>query len=357
MPEPRIWDLSTKAAKQVGIDPKLYRRLVMQGERSWKGWQTSPKGAAGPSQLMPGTAAGLESKYGINTKDFYGNLLGGAYYLKEQLRTFKDPRKAVAAYNAGPGAVQKYGGIPPYAETQRYVQNIFRGWDPKAVQQPGQARPRRTLPGAPQQQRAGAQAKMPDFALQSLMGIVGGGSAMAGLQSLLEQETAWTAKQKAAQPKVVAKLKTPPGQRDIPVVGGQGKPPKHAKGIVALAQQYLGTPYAWGGGGPSGPSRGFAQGANYVGFDCSSFLQFCWAKQGVQIPRVTYDQFKTGRKVPKQALRPGDAVFFHPGARGPEHVGMYIGNGKFIEAPKTGDVVKISQLAGRSDYMGARRYG
>lgn len=117
---------AARAARAAGVPPNLFIALITRGERSFRGWQRSPAGAAGPAQLMPGTAAGLARKYGINPNTRYGNLLGGAYYLREQLENFKDPRLAVAAYNAGPGAVQKYGGVPPYAETQRYVQNIMR---------------------------------------------------------------------------------------------------------------------------------------------------------------------------------------------------------------------------------------
>jgi hypothetical protein len=75
---------------------------------------------------MPGTAAALGQRYGIDTSTPLGNLTGGAYYLGEQLKRFGgNARLAVAAYNAGPGAVAKYNGVPPYAETQRYVQNVI----------------------------------------------------------------------------------------------------------------------------------------------------------------------------------------------------------------------------------------
>lgn len=74
---------------------------------------------------MPGTARALEQRYKIDTSTPYGNLLGGAYYLAEQKKRFGSWRLALAAYNAGPGAVQKYGGIPPYEETQNYVRNIL----------------------------------------------------------------------------------------------------------------------------------------------------------------------------------------------------------------------------------------
>jgi cell wall-associated NlpC family hydrolase len=131
------------------------------------------------------------------------------------------------------------------------------------------------------------------------------------------------------------------------------------RGLAAanLVGEYLGTPYSWGGGGAGGPSYGTGRGASTKGFDCSALLQFAWAKQGVAIPRVTYDQWRTGTAVAKNALQPGDAVFFDLGARGPEHVGLYVGAGQFIEAPHTGASVRISNLAGRSDYVGARRYG
>jgi cell wall-associated NlpC family hydrolase len=135
-----------------------------------------------------------------------------------------------------------------------------------------------------------------------------------------------------------------------------GKVDGTAVGAVKLAEEYLGTPYSWGGGGKGGPSKGIGRGANTVGFDCSGLLQYVWAKQGVNIPRVTYDQWRSGKVVGRGQLRPGDAVFFHPGKNGPEHVGMYVGNGKFIEAPRTGLNVRISNLAGRKDFMGARRF-
>lgn len=128
--------------------------------------------------------------------------------------------------------------------------------------------------------------------------------------------------------------------------------------IVQEAYKWLGTPYSWAGGGVNGPSRGVGRGRNTVGFDCSSFIQFLASKRGVEIPRVTYDQWKVGTPVPREALQPGDAVFFRMEERGPGHVGMYAGNNKFIHAPKTGDVVKVSTLTGyyEKNFVGGRRY-
>lgn len=127
----------------------------------------------------------------------------------------------------------------------------------------------------------------------------------------------------------------------------QGPVNRPVKDIVKLAEHYLGTPYVWGGTTPKG-------------FDCSGLLQFLYKTEGINIPRTTYDQFQTGQVVKRGQLRAGDAVFFKgsDSKNGlPGHVGIYIGGGRFIEAPHSGAVVRIAKLAGRSDYMGARRYG
>jgi cell wall-associated NlpC family hydrolase len=129
-----------------------------------------------------------------------------------------------------------------------------------------------------------------------------------------------------------------------------GASPKASAAIQAgIARQ--GTPYSWGGGTPAGPTRGFNQGANTVGFDCSSFVQYAWAKAGINIPRVTGAQIDGLPKVKDLAhARPGDLLFPHRG-----HVQMYLGNGKVIEAPRTGGHVRITGL--RSSYMAIRRPG
>ena len=112
---------------------------------------------------------------------------------------------------------------------------------------------------------------------------------------------------------------------------------------VEIAKRYIGTPYSWGGGTDEGPSRGFDQGANTVGFDCSSLMKYAYAQLGVKIPRVTYDQVNAGVEVPRSQLQPGDLILFAHGGD-VHHVGMYVGDNKFIHAPHTGDVVKISSL-------------
>ena len=111
----------TAAAKKYGLDPALLAGLVKQ-ESGFDPNAGSPAGARGLTQLMPGTAAGL----GVtNVLDPAQSLDGGAKYLRQQLDAFGgDVARALAAYNAGPGAVQRYGGVPPYAETQNYVRAV-----------------------------------------------------------------------------------------------------------------------------------------------------------------------------------------------------------------------------------------
>jgi soluble lytic murein transglycosylase-like protein len=111
----------TAAAAQYGLDPALLKGLIRQ-ESNFDPAARSGAGAQGLTQLMPGTAAAL----GVDPSDPAQAIDGGARYLRQQLDRFGgDPAKALAAYNAGPGAVAKFGGVPPYAETQGYVQKVL----------------------------------------------------------------------------------------------------------------------------------------------------------------------------------------------------------------------------------------
>jgi len=112
--------LAEAAAKRHGIPVDLYHRLVQQ-ESGWNPVAVSTKGAQGLAQLMPDTADYL----GVDASDPAQNLDGGARYLREQYDRFGDWRLALAAYNAGPEAVERHNGIPPYKETQGYVKAIL----------------------------------------------------------------------------------------------------------------------------------------------------------------------------------------------------------------------------------------
>ena len=112
--------MARQAARKHGVPEDLFLRLVQQ-ESNWNPNAKSRKGALGLAQLMPATARAL----GVDPSIPKQNLEGGARYLAQQFRKFGSWRLALAAYNAGPQAVTKYGGIPPYKETQNYVLKIW----------------------------------------------------------------------------------------------------------------------------------------------------------------------------------------------------------------------------------------
>jgi cell wall-associated NlpC family hydrolase len=112
---------------------------------------------------------------------------------------------------------------------------------------------------------------------------------------------------------------------------------------VAIAKRYLGIPYVWGGSTPTG------------GFDCSGLVMYVYKQLGITLDHYAAWQFLEGRRIAPDELQPGDLVFWEPKADGPGHVGMYVGDGKMINAPHTGDVVRIVSIQGRSGYVGAVR--
>lgn len=112
--------MAREAARKHGVPEDLFLRLVQQ-ESNWDPNAESHKGALGLAQLMPATARRL----GVDPSVPKQNLEGGARYLSKQFRKFGSWRLALAAYNAGPQAVRKYGGVPPYEETQNYVAKIW----------------------------------------------------------------------------------------------------------------------------------------------------------------------------------------------------------------------------------------
>jgi soluble lytic murein transglycosylase-like protein len=114
--------LINAAAQKYGIDPALLKGLIQQ-ESGFDPSSASGAGAVGLTQLMPATAAALGVS---NPRDPAQSIDAGAHFLRQQLDSFGgDVQKALAAYNAGPGAVQRYGGVPPYGETQDYVRKVM----------------------------------------------------------------------------------------------------------------------------------------------------------------------------------------------------------------------------------------
>jgi len=118
---PRINAAVEKFSAEYGVDPLLVRAVIRQ-ESGFQPFALSTSGAMGLMQLMPETAEGLGVSDPYNIEE---NIRGGTRYLAYQLDTFKDLELALAAYNAGPNAVKKYGGIPPYEQTQNYVKKVL----------------------------------------------------------------------------------------------------------------------------------------------------------------------------------------------------------------------------------------
>jgi peptidoglycan DL-endopeptidase CwlO len=161
----------------------------------------------------------------------------------------------------------------------------------------------------------------------------------ADIQHLIDQQQA---REQAAATAAAAAAS---GGSSVAGTGGSiPVPPSSTLGgqAVAIAEQYLGVPYVWGGASPSG-------------FDCSGLVMYVYGRLGVSLPHNAAAQYSMGTSVPRDALEPGDLVFFD----GLGHVGIYVGGGSFIHAPHTGTVVQISSLSGwySSEYVGARRIG
>lgn len=261
---------------------------------------TSDKGAQGPAQFMPGTWAtygyDADNNGSASPWDIGDAVMSQGRYMCSLLTSAKksgfggDARAlALAGYNAGWDAVERYQGIPPYKETENYVKNIL--------------------------------STMPRFQGPSLLQVEGSG---------------------------------------------------YGADALRKAAARMGTPYAWGGGGPNGPSTGFCDGtdgylngkcsaSSTVGFDCSSLVQYAYWPN-IQLPRTAAAQYgaTSNRPVSRSDLQPGDLLFWsHGNSVGSiYHVAMYAGDANALQAPRTGRSVELDPLTSampESDYYGATR--
>lgn len=265
------------------VTPNLLAALLTQ-ESNFNPSARSQVGAEGIAQFMPSTweAHGVDGN-GDGKRDVWDPadaIPSAAGYLCGIAKEVDDvpgnkQSNMLAAYNAGSGAVRKYGGIPPYKETQNYVQSIE------------------------------ALAKQPS----------GGKSATAD------------------------------------------------QGVTALnaAYEMLGKPYSWGGGNASGPSTGSCcspmgrSGASITGFDCSGLTLYAYAKAGISLPRTAAQQYAASEPVNPEDALPGDLVFYGKTASGIHHVGLYIGGGYMLDAPRPGTKVRIAPMDTMSDLYALAR--
>lgn len=281
------------AGKQLakGSVPAAYQRLVQQWgnlcsaispallaaqlyqESGFNPKAQSPAQAQGIAQFIPGTWAthGVDGD-GDGDRDVWDPndaIPSAASYDCELAKYVKDvpgnpTENMLASYNAGAYAVIKYGGVPPYTETQNYVKRIT------------------------------------------------------------------TLSESFAAP--VARL----------------DPSRQAAGAIAFAQKKLGTLYLWGGNGT--PEQGGR-------FDCSGLTKAAYEKVGITLPRVANDQYNAGPHPSRGELLPGDLVFFSDdltNSRAIRHVGIYVGGGYMINAPRTGAVIRFDPID-TPDYFGATR--
>ncbi|WP_107397877.1 C40 family peptidase [Streptomyces acidiscabies] len=254
------------------INPALLAAQLYQ-ESGFNPRAQSAAAAQGIAQFIPGTWAthGLDAN-GDGRKDVWDPadaIPSAASYDCEIAKYVKDvPGNAthnmLAAYNAGAYAVIKYGGVPPYSETQNYVKTI----------------------------------------------------------TTLEESFA------------------------APV--GRVSPSEQAAGAIYYSQKKLGTPYLWGGDGTA------ADGGR---FDCSGLTKAAYESVGIELPRVANDQYNAGPHPTRAELLPGDLVFFSDdltNSRAIRHVGIYVGGGYMIDAPRTGAVIRFDPID-TPDYFGATR--
>lgn len=150
-----------------------------------------------------------------------------------------------------------------------------------------------------------------------------------------------------ATPAAPGKPKTKPKPKpSSPSVTGSGA----IETVIDRAMSQLGVTYAWGGGDEDGPTLGIRDGGvadshgdyNKVGFDCSGLMLYAFAGIGVSLPHYSGYQYNAGTRVPIEQRRRGDMLFWGPG--GSQHVALYLGDGTMIEAPQSGDVVKVSPV-------------
>ena len=133
--------------------------------------------------------------------------------------------------------------------------------------------------------------------------------------------------------------------------GARVRGPQAIEYVIRRGGSQIGVPYSWGGGMPNGPSAGVDEDAGKIGYDCSGFTRYAFAGVGVLIPKYSGDQYNTGRPIPPSQAKRGDLIFYGPG--GSQHVAIYLGGGKMLEASSAAGHVTVSPVrtAGMSPHL------
>lgn len=337
----QLVQIARQSAQSYGVDPNLYVNQIEQ-ESHFNPQAVSQAGAQGIAQFMPGTAAGIGLK---NPFDPISALDAGAKYLSNLHKKYGRYDLAFAAYNAGTGNVDKYGGIPPFPETQHYVSAIMGGNGQQvdlaragaAAQTAYGKTTSANLPASPVSVYPSGFQSQQEKLVQMLRKRTHG-----DMFSSLQQDGTSVADFARARMEPGLQSVADTGTDAVPTAGphnvvvspsAQGKLSGKEIPVVQEALRYMGTPYKWGGESPS------------TGFDCSGFTQYLYAQQGVRLPRTAAEQYSATARIAKGDLAPGDLVFFRGSNGGVDHMGLYLGGGNFIHSPHTGDVVKISNLS------------
>lgn len=124
--------------------------------------------------------------------------------------------------------------------------------------------------------------------------------------------------------------------------GARVRGPQAIEYVIRRGGSQMGVPYSWGGGALNGPSEGVDYDTGKIGYDCSGFTRYAFAGVGVQIPKYSGDQYNTGRKVPTSQAKRGDLLFWGPG--GSQHVAIYLGGGRMLEASGSAEKVTVSPV-------------
>lgn len=133
--------------------------------------------------------------------------------------------------------------------------------------------------------------------------------------------------------------------------GARVRGPAAIEYVIRRGGSQIGVPYSWGGGTLTGPGPGVDYDTGKIGYDCSGFTRYAFAGVGVQIPKYSGDQYNTGRPIPPSQAKRGDLIFWGPG--GSQHVAIYLGGGKMLEASGSAEKVTVSPLrtAGMSPHL------